>query len=109
MSILDKMRKARQRRVEAGGLTFILRCPSDIEAARMGKANTTDLLQFVIGWEGVQEIHLYPGGSAVDAPWSAEVCQEFLAFRPDLWDALVSGVLALYTEHVAALEDATKN
>lgn len=109
MTLAEKMRKARQRQVEAGGFTFTIRRPTDLEASRLGKARTEDLLAFVVGWSGVMEIHLVPGGTSVEVPWNAELCQEFLADRPDLWDPLATAVLALYTEHVAALEDAAKN
>lgn len=108
-SIADKMRKARQRQVEAGGFKFTIRRPTDLEASRLGKARTEDLLAYVVGWSDVMEIHLVPGGTSVEVPWDEEVCREFLADRPDLWDPLATAVLTLYTEHVAALEDATKN
>lgn len=75
----------------------------------MGQADTQELLRYVVGWQGVQEIHLVPGGSAVDVPWTDEVGREFLADRPDLWAPIVDAVLATYTEHVAALDDAAKN
>lgn len=109
MTLLEKMRKARQRQVEACGFSFTVRRPTDLEAAALGKAGTADLLRYVVGWQGVQEIHLIPGGSAVDVPWTDEVCQEFLADRPDLWAPIIEAVMAAYSAHVASLEADAKN
>ena len=109
MTLIERMRKARQRQVEAGGFQFTVRRPTDLEAAKLGHATTQDLLAYVVGWSGVQEIHLIPGGVAVDVPWSDEVCREFLADRPDLWSPIIDAVIAAYTTHTATLESAVKN
>lgn len=109
MSLIEKMRKARRLNVEAGGFTFVVRCPTDIEATRLGQAGIADMLTFVVDWKGVQEIHLIPGGSAVDVPFNADVCQEFLAYRPDLWGPISEGVIGAYNRHAAELETLAKN
>ena len=56
MNLLEKMRKARRLNVESGGFTFVVRCPTDIEAGQLGRAGIQDLLRFVVDWKGVQEI-----------------------------------------------------
>lgn len=109
MTLLEKMRKARRLSVPAGGYTFTVRCPTDLEAARLGRATIEDLLQFVVGWENVQEIDLIPGGAGVPVPFAADVCREWLAYRPDLWGAISDGVLGAYNRHAAELEGLAKN
>jgi hypothetical protein len=109
MTLIEKIRKARQRQVDAGGFTFTVSRPTDIEAAKLGKAGTSELLEYVTGWSGVQELHLIPGGSPSDVTWDKEVCREFLADRPDLWGPLVEAVLETYSQHVKTLEEDAKN
>lgn len=109
MSLIEKMRKARQRTVDVGGLTFTVRRPTDLEATKLGGADTQALLAYVVGWSGVQEIHLIPGGTSVEVPWSEDVCREFLADRPDLWAPIIEAVISAYTTHTATLESAVKN
>ncbi len=109
MTLIEKMRKARQRQVEAGGFQFTVRRPTDLEAVRLGKAGTQELLDYVTDWSGVQEIHLIPGGNAVEVAWTQDLCREFLADRPDLWTPIIEAVLAAYGAHVAALEADAKN
>ena len=109
MTLIEKIRKARQRQVEAGGFTFTVSRPTDIEAAKLGKAGTSELLEYVTGWSKVYEFDLIPGGSPQEVPWDKDVCREFLADRPDLWSPLVEAVLESYSQHVKTLEDNAKN
>jgi len=109
MTLIEKIRKARQRQVDAGGFTFTVSRPTDIEAAKLGKAGTSELLEYVTGWSGVQELHLIPGGSPSEVNCDKEVCREFLADRPDLWGPLVEAVLETYSQHVKTLEEDAKN
>lgn len=110
MSLIEKLRRARERDVEVGGYTFTVRRPTDLEAiALRGSHAGADLMPFVVGWRGVREIDLVPGGSAVDVPFDAEVAADWLADRPDLLWPLVDAIIDSYRAHVAALEEAQKN
>lgn len=109
-TLIDKLRKAREQKVEVGGHSFTVRRPTDLEAMSLRAASgVADLLPFVVGWEAVREIDLVPGGSAVPVAFDAAVCAEWLADRPDLLEPLVEAILAGYRAHVAALEAAAKN
>ena len=110
MGLVDKIRRARERNVEVGGYTFTVRRPTDIEAmALRGASGIADLLPYVVGWQGVNEIDLIPGGSPVPTPFAADVAAEWLADRPDLLQPLVEAIMAAYRDHVATMEDAAKN
>lgn len=109
-ALIDKLRRAREQKVEVGGFAFRVRRPTDLEAMSLRTAaGIADLLPFVVGWEAVQEIDIIPGGSAVPVEFDAAVCAEWLADRPDLLEPLVEAILAGYRAHVAALEAAAKN
>ena len=110
MSLVEKLRKARQRNVEVGGYTFTVRRPTDIEAMEMrGVTGIADLLPFVVGWKGVKEIDLIPGGSAIEIAFDPALAREWLADRPDLLQPIVESIMEGYRAHVAALEGAAKN
>lgn len=109
-ALIQKLRKARERNVAVGGYTFTVRRPTDLEALDLRTASRIDaLLRFVVGWQGVNEIDLMPGGSAVPVAFDAALAAEWLADRPDLLDPLVDAIVDAYRAHVAALEAAAKN
>lgn len=108
MSLVDKIRKARERKVEVGGHAFIIRRPTDVEALALRDASLAELVRFVVGWEMVTEADVLPGGDGHDLPFDAAVAAEWLADRPDLLHPLVEAVMDAYRAHVAALEAAAK-
>lgn len=111
MSLADKIRKARESTVEVGGYTFTVRRPTDVEMLRLrAEGLSVDaLLGFVVGWAGVRQIDVVPGGDPVEAKFDAETAREWLSDRPDLLTPLVDEVLAQYRKHVESLESAAKN
>lgn len=110
MSLVDKIRKAREQIIEAGGFSFTIRRPTDVEMLDLqGTVSISHLFRFIVGWSGVKEIDLIPGGGPDPVPFSADVCAEWLADRPDLLGPLVSSVTESYARHTEALESAAKN
>lgn len=110
MNLVEKLRKAREQQVTVGGFTFTVRRPTDIEAlALRGASGVAALLPFVVGWSGVKEIDVLPGGNPVELPYDAATAAEWLADRPDLLEPLVKAIMDAYRAHVAALEGAAKN
>lgn len=110
MSLLDKIRKARESQVAVGGYTFTVRRPTDIEMLGLqGEGDVGRLLPYVVGWEGVKELDIIAGGDPHPLPFDAAVCAEWLADRPDLLGPLVSAIVASYGQHAEALDTAAKN
>lgn len=109
MSLIDKLRKAREKKVEAGGVTFIVRRPTDLDMMEMaGKVDARRLIPFVIGWEGVTEGHLVNGGDPHPLPFDKDACAEWLADRPDLLAPVVERIIGLYSEHAERLAEEKK-
>lgn len=108
MNLIERLRKSRHRRVEAGGHAFTVRRPTDLEMVRLQGRDAYALLDFVVGWD-LHEIDLVPGGSAVPAPFDAELWREWVADHPHLWQPLIEAVQAAWVEHAQVLEDAAKN
>lgn len=111
MSLIEKLRKARETKVEAGGFTFIVRRPTDVEMMELGGTRSVArLFPFIVGWDGVSSLSMgIPGGDAHPLPFDGALCGEWLADRPDLFGPLVEAILGSYAEHAKALESTAKN
>lgn len=110
MSLVEKIRRAREQVVEVGGHRFTVRRPTDLEMIEArGEFRPRWGLQFVVDWQDVTEADIIPGGSPVAVPFDVALCAEWLADRPDLMTPLVEAALRAYTAHADALEAARKN
>lgn len=111
MSLIDKIRKAREVGVEAGGRRFTIRRPTD-EEMMMVRANGDGLLavvkRFVIGWDLV-ELDLIPGGGPEKVPFDAELFAEWVADQPELWTPIGTAILESYKAHTDKRDAAVKN
>jgi hypothetical protein len=109
MSLLDRIRKAREQKVEAGGVKFTIRRPTDLDMMEMaGTIDARRLIPFVCGWDGVTEGHIVRGGDPHPLPFDAEACAEWLADRPDILAPLVEAIISAYSEHAKKLADEKK-
>ena len=111
MSVLaEKIRKSRESSLEVGAFVFTIRRPTDVEMMEWGRVRRSkDLLAFVVGWDRVRELDLFPGGEGHPAVFDSEACVEWLSDRDDLFGPVVNAVLESYRAHKARLEDAAKN
>jgi len=110
MSVLaNKIRKARESQVQAGGFTFTIRRPTDVDMLEFNKIKTTEhLIRFVVGWDGVKEIDLIPGGDGHPAPFDSDACSEWLSDRSDLMIPVVNAIVEAYQAYKIKLGDAEK-
>lgn len=107
--LLDRLQKARQRKVDAGGFSFTIRRPTDLQMAKLAGKDAYELvLQYVVGWN-LKEIDVVPGGDSIDAEFSAELWQSWIEDHPDLWLPLIEEIKKLYAEHAKLVEDSAKN
>lgn len=111
MSVLvDKLRKAREVTVEVGGFGFVIRRPTALEMIEIqNQPRGRAILPFVIGWDGVKELDLIPGGDPHPLAFDADVCAEWLTDRLDLLAPVAEAVFAAFAAHESALEGAKKN
>lgn len=109
-ALSQRIRSARELRVEAGGRTFIVRRPTDLDMLKLAGTNDpAQMLRFVVGWEGVTDADLIPGSAGLEVPFDADACAEWLADRPDLLGPIIDRLVDAYEQHRQALEDAGKN
>lgn len=105
--LIDKIRKARESQLIAGGYTFTIRRPTDMEVADMKNKQIKqgDIMHnYVVGWS-LLESDLIPGGSGVKIDFDADLFIEWVSDRPDLWNDIVQGILDLYDTHRHKLDD----
>lgn len=110
MSLVDKIRKARETKIEAGGFGFVIRRPTALEMAEMpaisrGRA----ILPFIIGWENVKEVDLIPGGDPHPLAFDAAACAEWLGDRLDILAPLATQIFDAYTAHQKLLSEQKKS
>jgi hypothetical protein len=111
-TLLEKIRAARQSTVKVGDITLVVRRPTDLEMLEMRKTvvTQTDILQrFVDDWMGVNELHLFSGGSPDPVPFSKEIFNEWVADHPESWGVISEAVVSGYKAHENALADSVKN
>lgn len=116
MSLVEKIRKARQSVVkvgEGGKWSITITRPTDMDVVEMqtaGRLSLQDILRrFVVGWSGVRELDLIPGGSPEPVAFDSALFLEWIADKPTLWAPLNEAILGAYRAHEADLEDAAKN
>lgn len=110
MSVLaDKIRKAREKSISARGFTFVIRRPTDVEMVEFSRdRDAKSLLRFVVGWEGVKEIDLIPGGDPTPAKFDPDACAEWLTDDAELFGIVVGEVIESYQSHKTAMESSEK-
>lgn len=111
MSLIDKIRKARESAVEVGGHKFTIRRPTEAEQAEMYKDAKFSYLDMVrrcvVGWD-LQEIDLIPGGNAIALPFNTELWVEYVSDHSELWSDLSNAIMQSISAHKAKEERAEK-
>ena len=111
--LIQKMRAARESRVDVGKWNFTIVRPTRIDLGNLGRGPdgriiTMELLKFVVGWN-VQEIDIVPGGTGVDVPFDAETFAEWVKDHDEVVIPLVAAIDKAYDDHEKARGEAEKN
>lgn len=106
-ALADKIRRARESRVEVADFAFVIRRPTPVEMSSLSLSR--DFAGCVVGWDKVREMDLIPGGDPHPLAFDPDACREWLHDRPDLYGPVVEAVISAYQAHVEALETAAKN
>lgn len=111
MSLVEKIRQARQSVFELGTHRFTVTRPTDEQALALSRAGASLLevvKSHVVGWN-LTELDIYPGGAGVPAAFDAELWAEWVADQPELWQPLGEYILALYEQHASQKAASAKN
>lgn len=115
--IINKIRAGRQTSVPVGKFTFTVRRPTEMELLeiqqRRNEGNSITqgeiLNRFVVGWEGVTELDVFPGGTGLAVEFSAELFAEWIVDQSQLWLPLTTAVIEAYRLHDSAMAAELKN
>lgn len=107
---LEKYRRALESKVEAGGHTFVVRRPTCADVAEIsGRPVSLEwAAQFVVGWEGVVESDLIPGGDPEPVAFSSPLFLAWVKDRPSLWAPITEGVITAYQRYEEAAAERGK-
>lgn len=111
-SLIQRLRAHRTSTLELGHITLTVRRPTDLQASRLyqDEASVYDVARdCVIGWSGVTEGDILPGGSDRLIDFDEELWPEWLADRPDFWMPIRDRAMDDYEAHVTEREEAKKN
>lgn len=109
MSLIDKIRKARETTVTINGKTWTIRRPTDEEAAQFGQSGLLDMVKrFVIGWELI-ELEIVPGGGPEKVQFDSALFAEWVADQPEVWEPFGTAILDAYKAHAEKRDAAVKN
>jgi hypothetical protein len=109
--LIEKLKKSRETSIAAGGFTFTVRRPTDLEVVELRQVDIRQgdiLSRFVVGWDGVTEMDIIPGGDGAPVPFESELFMAWVEDRPDLWAPLTNAALSAYDAHQKAAEAALK-
>lgn len=112
MSVLsEKMRRARQVRVESNGRVFVVLRPTPLQWEQIIKSDDVaqGVISLVIGWEKFVELDLIPGGDPHPVPFDADACAEWLADHPADFTAVSEAVLAAMQSYYEGMRGEVKN
>lgn len=111
MSLIEKIRKARESVIDVGGRKFTIRRPSEAEQAELYKDPKFSQLEFVrrcvVGWD-LEEIDVIPGGNAVALTFNSELWVEYVNDKSELWKPISDAIKAAISAHNAEAERAEK-
>ena len=109
--LIEKIRAARQQDVVVDDIAFTCRRPTDLEMvdwARLGLERGEILRRFVVGWRGVKESDLIPGGTSELIEFNNDLFMEWVADRPNTWAPIIETITSSYKQHQIELEQALK-
>lgn len=110
-TLAEKLRAAREHRVETGGHTFIYRRPTPVEWAADIRALGGDraILKAIVGWESVTEHDLLGNEVAVPIKFDSDTAAEWLSDRIDLLNDIAADMIEKVNAHAQTIADNRKN
>lgn len=108
-ALSEKIRRSREIRVDSCGKIFVVLRPTTMDMIELqGKNAARAILPYVIGWEGVTGIDLYPGGDGAPVPFDADACAEWLTDRVDILAQIAQAAVVAYDAHRQRIDDDAK-
>ena len=103
---LARFQKSRESVVESGDKKFTIRRPPALDVARIqnGRIDIDFACKYVVGWPGLTEADLLPGGDPEPVEFDSALFVAWIADQPQHWNPIVNGVISSFQMHEEASE-----
>lgn len=111
-ALSEKMRKAREMRVECGnGKTLTVLRPTPLQWEEITKSGKIvhGIIGLVVGWNGFVEMDFIPGGDPHPLPFDAAACAEWLEDSPAVFSVVADAVIDGMTKYMESKQATEKN
>jgi len=112
MSIVEKLRQARNIEIEIDGVVFLAKRPTDLQAARWHseKYNFCDMAaDSVYGWRGFTGDMISSDLPKAEIPFDKELWSEWIVDNQEYWTPIAEKVLTAYSDFRKTKGEAAKN
>lgn len=113
--LVSQLLKGREVVADLGRMKFTLVRPSEMELIQMGgptgqvDVGLVMLRDKCVGWSGVLESDISPGGASDEIPFDRVLYQNWIADRPDIWVPMLDKFGKAIDAHRKALEQLKGN
>jgi hypothetical protein len=108
-ALIERLRAARESTVEIDGITLKVRRPTHTDLVYL-RSDTDEqfVRRCVVGWVGVREVDVVPGGAAHLVDFDIDVCVEWFKDVPGRWGKLGEAISTIIRAYFDSLESAEK-
>jgi hypothetical protein len=108
-TLIERLRAARESTIEIDGIKLKVRRPTHIDLAYLRSDSDEQFVRrCVVGWVGVREVDVVPGGAAHPVEFDIDVCVEWFKDVPGRWAKLGDAISAIIRDYFASLESSEK-
>jgi hypothetical protein len=110
VSLIQKLRQARQTWATVGRFGFLIQRPTALEGAELAGASPVEKLRAcVVNWRGITEQDLVPGGAADPVPFDSDLFAEWVSDQPEILTGITEAITAAILAHQARRQALEKN
>lgn len=111
-TLAEKIRESRRLEIIVDGVTFFCTRPTvdDFYAAVQKSSRDVFICKsYVVGWNGMKESQLIPGGSEEEVAFDANLWAEAIPDLPNFYTPLAKQIFKAVTDFIAARAEQKKN
>ena len=110
-ALAEKMRKAREVRVESNGHVFVVLRPTPIQWEKIARHGDLfqGIVELLVDWDKFVELDLIPGGDPHPVKFDADACAEWLADHPEDFGRVADAMVEAMNKYVEGRDAAVKN
>lgn len=108
-TLVERLRAAREQIVEIDDIKLKVRRPAHVDLACLRTDSDEQFVRrCVVGWVGVKECDVVPGGTGAEVPFDIDACVEWFKDSPGRWQQLGEAISGIIRRYFESLGDAEK-